>query len=91
MDKIKEWLRLKFVWHLLKYNISICLNIGCSTVSELLSHHWGNQLAWHLPEHMAESLPEATKTLYAPASYRGKEAVPRLLRSSNSLHQPRHG
>lgn len=59
MSKIKELLRLKFDCHLPNRSISACLNIGCSTVSDVVTRFRGSQLAWPLPEDMTESQLEA--------------------------------
>lgn len=59
MSKIKELLRLKFDCHLPNRSISACLNIGCSTVSDVVTCFRGSQLAWPLPEEMTESQLEA--------------------------------
>ncbi len=59
MSKIKELLRLKFDCHLPNRSISACLNIGCSTVSDVVTRFRGSQLAWPLPEEMTESQLEA--------------------------------
>lgn len=59
MSKIKELLRLKFDCHLPNRSISACLNIGCSTVSDVVTCLRGSQLAWPLPEDMTESQLEA--------------------------------
>ncbi|MGU4650758.1 IS21 family transposase, partial [Escherichia coli] len=59
MSKIKELLRLKFDCHLPNRSISTCLNIGCSTVSDVVTRFRGSQLAWPLPEDMTESQLEA--------------------------------
>ncbi|TDP12376.1 hypothetical protein DFO52_11610 [Enterobacter sp. AG326] len=53
MSKIKEALRLKFDCHLANRSISACLNIGCSTISDVVTRFRGSQLAWPLPEDMA--------------------------------------
>lgn len=55
MSKIKEVLRLKFDCHLSNRSISACLNIGCSTVSDVVTRFRGRRLAWLLPEEMTES------------------------------------
>lgn len=59
MSKIKELLRLKFDCHLPNRSISACLNIGCSTVSDVVTRFRGSQLAWPLPEDMTELQLEA--------------------------------
>lgn len=59
MSKIKEVLRLKFDCYLPNRSISACLNIGCSTVSDVVTRFRGSQLAWPLPEDMPESQLEA--------------------------------
>lgn len=59
MSKIKELLRLKFDCHLPNRSISACLNIGCSTVSDVVTRFRGSQLAWPLQEEMTESQLEA--------------------------------
>lgn len=59
MSKIKEVLRLKFDCHLANRSISACLNIGCSTISDVVTRFRGSQLAWPLPEDMTESQLEA--------------------------------
>lgn len=68
MSKIKELLRLKFDCHLPNRNISACLNIGCSTVSDVVTRFRGSQLAWPLPEEMTESQLEALLYTDAPAT-----------------------
>lgn len=45
-SKIKEVLRLKFDCHLPGRSIPACLNIGCSTVSDVVTRLRGSQLAW---------------------------------------------
>ena len=58
MSKIKELLRLKFDCHLPNRNISACLNIGCSTVSDVVTRF--REASWRgLPEEMTESQLEA--------------------------------
>lgn len=59
MSKIKELLCLKFVCYLSNRSISACLNIGCSTVSYVVTDSRGSHLAWPLPEDMTESQLEA--------------------------------
>ena len=41
MSKIKEVLRLKFDCHLANRSISACLNIGCSTISDVVTRFRG--------------------------------------------------
>lgn len=45
MSKIKELLRLKFDCHLPNRRISACLNIGCITVYDVVTHFRESQLA----------------------------------------------
>lgn len=59
MSKIKELLCLKFDCHLLNRSISTCLNIGCSTVFDVVTRFRRSQLAWPLPEDMTKSQLEA--------------------------------
>lgn len=54
MSKIKELPCLKFDCHLPNRSISACLNIGCSTVSDMVTRFRGSQLAKPLPEDMTE-------------------------------------
>ncbi|MFZ4216109.1 IS21 family transposase, partial [Pantoea endophytica] len=55
MNKIKEVLHLKFDCHLPIRSIAACLNIGCSTISDIIMRFRGSQLAWPLPEGMTEN------------------------------------
>ncbi len=63
MSKIKEVLRLKFDCHLPNRSIAVCLNVGCSTISDIVTRFRGSQLVWPLPEEVTESRLEAL--LYA--------------------------
>lgn len=59
MSKIKELLRPKFYCHLPNRSISACLNIGCGTLSDVVTRFRASQLAWPLPEDITESQLEA--------------------------------
>ena len=59
MSKIKEVLRLKFDCHLPNRSIAACLNMGCSTISDIIMRFRDSQLAWPLPEGMTESRLES--------------------------------
>ncbi|WP_329911727.1 hypothetical protein [Serratia quinivorans] len=63
MSKIKEVLRLKFDCHLPNWSIAVCLNVGCSTISDIVTRFRGSQLVWPLPEDVTELRLEAL--LYA--------------------------
>jgi transposase len=63
MSKIKEVLRLKFDCHLSNRSIAVCLNLGSSTISDIVTRFKGSKLVWPLPEDVTETRLEAL--LYA--------------------------
>lgn len=63
MNKIKEVLRLKFDCHLSNWSIAVCLNLGSTTTSDIVTHFKSSKLIWPLPEDVTETRLEAL--LYA--------------------------
>lgn len=55
MSKIKEVLRLKFDCHLSNRSIAACLNVGCSTISDIVTRFKASQLVWPLSGEFAEN------------------------------------
>jgi len=74
MVKIKELLRLKFECGLSNRNIAVCLNIGCSTVSEILTRFKKSELIWPLADGCSDA--DLTHALYQPKGASTNKVLP---------------
>jgi transposase len=63
VSKIKDILRLKFDCHLPNRSIAACLNVGCGTISEIVTRFKGSDLVWPLSDAVTDSQLESQ--LYA--------------------------
>jgi len=59
VSKIKDVLRLKFDCHLPNRSIAACLNVGCATISEVITRFRASELAWPLPDGLTDNQLES--------------------------------
>lgn len=59
MSKIHDVLRLKFDAHLSNRHVAACLQLGCATITDILSRFRATQLPWPLPPDLSEPQLEA--------------------------------
>lgn len=83
MSKIKEVLRLKFDCHLSNRSIAACLNIGCSTICDIMARFRRSQLVWPLPEAITEE--EFSTLLYTGRCRDSNRCMPDFRRCHQEL------
>ena len=83
MNKIFDVLRLKFDAGLSNRSIAQCLNIGRSTVTDLLSNFNRSDLAWPLPDELTQAQLEST--LYPGRKSSKKKRAPNFIEMHQEL------
>jgi len=59
VSRIKDVLRLTFDCHLPNRSIAACLNVGCATITEVITRFRASELVWPLPDGLTDNQPQA--------------------------------
>ena len=83
MKKVREILRLRYECQLSGRSIASCLNIGNTTVSDILSRFKLCELGWPLPEGTSDQV--LSKSLYHTKTTSTKKVMPDFLTCTHEL------